>query len=238
MCSVVGSALPLLRQTPSDQHPAPSSNLALASPGTVEMNKSNLKRNMPSRLLHSATVTILGRHVQTKVTSCRAVMSATGVEAQILRGCRHAMKWRGCPPNRQLPLLGRYTTIGGLQEIVNANNRDPGQLLLVLCAGGFAAAGMVGGAQRRYNWYRPWKLPCQQPEGIWLLLCSASGSFGRFDPWYSEAETCTVGVTMRFILSEPTYQQFSHIQQVPFANASYLPEYNLQPQVSALPARE
>jgi hypothetical protein len=73
MCSVVGSALPLLRQNPSDQHPAPSSNLALASPGTVEMNKSNLKRNMPSRLLHSATVTILGRHVQTKVTSCRAV---------------------------------------------------------------------------------------------------------------------------------------------------------------------
>jgi hypothetical protein len=56
-CSVVGSALPPLSQSPANQHPAPSSSLALASPGTVEMNKRNLKRNMPSRLLHSATVT-------------------------------------------------------------------------------------------------------------------------------------------------------------------------------------
>jgi hypothetical protein len=227
MCSVVGSALPLLRQTPSDQHPAPSSNLALASPGTVEMNKSNLKRNMPSRLLHSATVTILGRHVQTKVTSCRAVMSATGVEAQILRGCRHAMKWRGCPPNRQLPLLGRYTTIGGLQEIVNANNRDPGQLFVGVVFMSLCGTWDGGRSKRRYNWYRPWKLPCQLPKGIWLLLCSVSGSFGRSDPWYSEDETCTVGVTIRFTLWELTYQQFSHIQQVPFANASNLPVYNL-----------
>ena len=125
-CSVVGSALPLLRQNPSDQHPAPSSNLALASPETVEMNKSNLKRNMPSRLLHSATVTILGRHVQTKVTSCRAVMSATGVEAKILRGCRHAMKWRGCSPNRQLPLLGRYVVYHHWRTSRNRECKQPG----------------------------------------------------------------------------------------------------------------
>jgi hypothetical protein len=52
-CSVVGSAtsaLPFLRQNPSNQHPAPSSNLVLASPGTVEMNKSNLQRTVTCHL--------------------------------------------------------------------------------------------------------------------------------------------------------------------------------------------
>lgn len=105
----VGSAVPFFRgQFPSDQHLAPSSNLVLSRPGSIDMNNRRLKRNVPPQRLHRCAhpVTILGRHVheQTKHLTRSSAVSNQGCDQDPAR-LRQAMKWRGCKPNRMLPLL-------------------------------------------------------------------------------------------------------------------------------------